>query len=285
VDEYPDTTVVGEIGDEAGVDMVALYTGGGDKLHMAYCFDLLQPEHSAPHLHAVLHRFERAAGDGWPCWALSNHDVTRLATRWGGEKPPAGLLRLAAALQLSLRGTSCIYQGDELGLTESDVPFEALQDPYGITMWPEIKGRDGCRTPMAWEAETPDLGFGSAAARPWLPLDPRHRPLAADRQEADSGSLLHHYRHLLRWRRGVPALTLGTIDLWPVHEQVLAYVREHAGERVLCAFNLSGASAVRPLPAGARVGATLADSGAGGARVDAGVLQFDPWGVLFARLD
>ncbi|HEX4510257.1 MAG TPA: alpha-glucosidase, partial [Burkholderiaceae bacterium] len=237
-DEYPDTTVVGEIGDEAGVDMVALYTGGGDKLHMAYCFDLLSPDCTAEHLHGVLARFERVAGDGWPCWALSNHDVTRLATRWGGAAPAPALLRLAVALQSSLRGTSCIYQGDELGLTEADVPFEALQDPYGITMWPEIKGRDGCRTPMPWSSVGADLGFGSGTARPWLPLAPEHRLLAVDRQEADPTSLLHHYRRMLAWRRTQPALLHGSIDLWPVHAQVLAYVREHAGERVLCAFNL-----------------------------------------------
>jgi alpha-glucosidase len=284
-DHYPDSAIVGEIGDEAGVDMVALYTGGGDKLHMAYCFDLLSPDCAAPHLHAVLSRFERAAGDGWPCWALANHDVARLATRWGGASPPPGLLRLAAALQLSLRGTSCIYQGDELGLPEAEVPFEALQDPYGINMWPQIKGRDGCRTPMPWEADGADLGFGSGAARPWLPLAPEHRALAVDRQEPDPASLLHHYRRLLAWRRGQPALLRGTIDLWPAHEQVLAYVRELAGERILCAFNLSATGAVLALRSGMRVAVTLADSGASGAHADGGTLRFDPWGVLFARLD
>ncbi|MEO8410970.1 MAG: alpha-amylase family glycosyl hydrolase [Propionivibrio sp.] len=129
---------------------VAEYSGGGDKLHMAYCFDLFARDHSAPYLHDVLSRFEAIAGGGWPCWALSNHDVVRVATRWGGSEPSPQLLRLAAALQMSMRGTPCLYQGDELGLPEAVIAFEDLQDPFGITMWPEYTGRDGCRTPMPW---------------------------------------------------------------------------------------------------------------------------------------
>lgn len=138
---------------------VAEYTSGGDKLHMAYCFELLGTKHGAEFIHTVLSRFEEIAPEGWPCWALTNHDVPRVATRWGGEQPNPGLLRLAAAMQLSLRGSPCLYQGDELGLPEAAIAFEDLQDPYGITMWPEYKGRDGCRTPMPWQAKAVDLGF------------------------------------------------------------------------------------------------------------------------------
>ena len=284
VDQYPDTTMVGEIGDDDGLARVAEYTAGGDKLHMAYCFDLLGTKHDAPFLHGVFQRFAQVVGSGWPCWAIANHDITRVATRWGGAQPPAGLLRLAAALQLSLRGSSCIYQGDELGLPEADIAFEDLQDPYGITMWPEFKGRDGCRTPMAWDATAPDLGFGSGAQRPWLPLASAHRALAADRQEKDAGSLLQHYRQLLAWRRGHAALLHGEMDLLPVHPQVLAWVRHHGGERLLCAFNLSDGEARRALPPGMQVHSVLADSGAQGGSVQGGELHFQPWGVLFARL-
>ena len=284
LDRYPDTTMVGEIGDDDGLARVAEYTGGGDKLHMAYCFDLLGAPHDAPYLHGVFTRFAQVVGSGWPCWAITNHDIARVATRWGGTNPPPGLLRLAAALQLSLRGSSCIYQGDELGLPEAEIAFEDLQDPYGIAMWPEFKGRDGCRTPMPWDAGAPDLGFGSGAARPWLPFAESHRALAVDRQERDPASLLHHYRHLLSWRRGHPALIDGAMDLLPRHAQVLAYVRSSADERLLCAFNLSDSAATFVLPAGTAVAGVLADSGAGGAAVQGGEIRFQPWGVLFARL-
>ena len=283
LDQYPDTTMVGEIGDDDGLARVAEYTAGGDKLHMAYCFDLLGERHDAPFVHGVLERFGRIVGSGWPCWALSNHDVTRVATRWGGPEPDPALLRLALALQASLRGSVCLYQGEELGLPEADVPFEDLQDPYGITMWPQYKGRDGCRTPMPWSAEAPDLGFGSGAARPWLPLVPAQRALAVDRQEADPGSMLQAARRLLHWRRTQPALVHGELALLPVHEQVLAFVREHQGERVLCAFNLSAQPAELALPAGLALAQQL-DSGIGGAQPVGATLQFAPWGVLHARL-
>ena len=283
LDQYPDTTMVGEIGDDDGLARVAEYTAGGDKLHMAYCFDLLGERHDAPFVHGVLERFGRIVGSGWPCWALSNHDVTRVATRWGGPEPDPALLRLALALQASLRGSVCLYQGEELGLPEADVPFEDLQDPYGITMWPQYKGRDGCRTPMPWSAEAPDLGFGSGAARPWLPLSEAQRTLAVDRQEADPGSMLQAARRLLHWRRTQPALVHGELALLPEHAQVLAFVREHQGERVLCAFNLSAQPAELALPAGLALAQQL-DSGIGGAQPVGATLQFAPWGVLHARL-
>src|SRR5438045_6208973 len=115
---------------------------------MVYCLDLLAPDFSGRYVHAVLEKFERVGAQGWPCWAIANHDTVRVATRWGGAEPPAALLRTAAAMQLTLRGSPCIYQGDELGLRESAIAYEDIQDPYGLAMWPEFKGRDGCRTPM-----------------------------------------------------------------------------------------------------------------------------------------
>jgi alpha-glucosidase len=285
VDRYGETTMLGEIGDEAGVTMVAQYTEGGDKLHKGYCFDLITSAYDAPHVRRVIDRFESVAGSGWACWALGNHDCLRVATRWGGATPSPALLRLTPALQLSLRGSSCIYQGDELGLPEAEVPFEALQDPYGITMWPEHKGRDGCRTPMPWDSTAADLGFGSGTARPWLPLAESHRALAVDRHEADADSLLHHYRRLLHWRKGQPALIRGDIELLPEHPQVFGHVRSLRDERVLCAFNLSERDATWTLPAGLRLGRVLDDSGANGARVAGdGTLRFQPYGVLFAQL-
>jgi len=287
-DRYEDATMVGEIGDESGMVMVAQYSSGGDKLHMGYCFDLLTDRYDAPYIRGVIAKFERVAAtpdQGWACWALSNHDCKRIATRWGGAHPPAALLRLAPALQFSLRGASCIYQGDELGLPEADIAYEDLQDPYGITMWPEFKGRDGCRTPFPWESASPDLGFGGGDrhAKPWLPVAESHRALAVGAQEADPGSVLHHYRHLLNWRRGQPALMHGDLTLLPEHPQVLAHVRRHGEQRLLCAFNLSAAPATLTLD-GESVAAVLSDSGATGAVAQGSTLTFEPYGVLFARL-
>jgi alpha-glucosidase len=287
LDAYPNTTMVGEIGDDDGLARVAEYTSGGDKLHMAYCFDLLGTAHSAQHLHGIVRRFEEVAPGGWPCWALSNHDVTRMATRWGegGAAAPQGLLRLAAALQMSLRGSPCIYQGDELGLPEADIAFEDLQDPYGITMWPEFKGRDGCRTPFPWTAVAPDLGFatGSTSAKPWLPVAESHRALSADVQEAKAGSLLHFYRQLLQWRKTHGVLVDGNLEVLPVHPQVLAFVRTNDAQHLLCVFNFSDSVAAWPVPAGWQGAKLLEGSGLAGAKLQAGTLQLAPWGGAYLQ--
>jgi alpha-glucosidase len=243
--------------------------------------------HSAPYIHTTLQRFGEVVGGGWPCWALSNHDVVRVATRWGGAAPAPGLLRLAAALQMSLRGSPCLYQGDELGLPEADLAFEDLRDPYGITMWPEFKGRDGCRTPMPWSSQAADLGFAanpSSVASPWLPVSETHRALAVDVQEKQADSLLHFYRNLLQWRKTQAALIHGDMTLMPVHEQVLAYVRTHESDQVLCLFNFSDADARWAIPAGVQPGGVLMDSGLQGARVEGVAVHLAPWGGAFIRL-
>lgn len=285
LDEYPNTTMVGEIGDDDGLARVAEYTSGGDKLHMAYCFDLLGTAHSAAHFRGFVKRFEEVAPGGWPCWALSNHDVVRVASRWGSTAPTAApaLLRLGAALQMSLRGSPCIYQGDELGLPEADIAFEDLQDPYGITMWPEFKGRDGCRTPMPWVSQSADLGFSSvpAAAKPWLPVAATHVPLAADVQERDSASLLHFYRQLLRWRKTRPSLLSGSLQVLEAHPQVLAYVRQLEGETTLCVFNFSDAPVTWAVPAEFVSLQPVQGSGLPAVPLQAGALVLPAWGGAF----
>ncbi len=287
LDEYPNTTMVGEIGDVDGLGMVAQYTAGDSMLHMAYCFDLLGVAHSASHIHGVLQRFNQVVGSGWPCWALANHDVTRLATRWGGAQPPQALLRMAAALQMSLRGSLCIYQGDELGLPEADIAFEDMQDPYGITMWPDSKGRDGCRTPMPWQSKVKDIGFeinGHAESKPWLPISEAHRALAVDVQEQHSSSLLQFYRQLLTWRKSQAALIHGELQLLAPHDQVLAYVRACAGQKILCLFNMSSSAAQWALPAGISVQAELTQSGLQGATLNKATVSMSPWAGVFFRL-
>ena len=89
---------------------------------------------------------------------------------------PTRSARQTAALLLSLRGSVCLYQGEELGLPEADILFEELTDPPGIRFWPEYKGRDGCRTPIPWdEGEAPN---GFTTGKPWLPVKPPHSALA-----------------------------------------------------------------------------------------------------------
>jgi len=206
----------------------------------------------------------------------------RSAPRGGAPHPDARLLRLAAAFQASLRGTVCLYQGEELGLPEAELRFEDLQDPYGITMWPQFKGRDGCRTPMPWTADAAHAGF-TTGAKPWLPVAATHTALAVDQQAGRADSLLSYFTQLLHWRRQQPALLHGCMTLLPEHPQVLAFVREDGAQRVLCAFNFSDSAAVLALPEGWTQANTLTGSGLAGASVDAGQIRFEPWGGLFLQ--
>jgi alpha-glucosidase len=287
LDQYPNTTMVGEIGDDDGLARVAEYTSGGDKLHMAYCFDMLGTAHSAAHFRGFVQRFEEVAPGGWPCWALSNHDVVRVASRWGGADKPAhpNLLRLGAALQMSLRGSPCIYQGDELGLPEVEIAFEDMQDPYGITMWPEFKGRDGCRTTMPWKAAAQDMGFStvSPASKPWLPVAETHRTLAVDLQEANTDSLLHFYRELLRWRKTQAVLVHGSLDVLPAHPQVLAFVRAHGPQRLLCVFNFTDSAVAWTAPTDWQGAKLVEGSGLAGATLNDATLMLAPWGGAYLQ--
>ena len=236
---YPGSATVGEIGQgPRSLELMAEYTGGGDKLHMAYTFDFLSAAFSADHFRSHVERFEAAAADGWPCWAFSNHDVVRHVSRWrshaGGDD--RRFAKLAAALLLSLRGSVCLYQGEELGLPEAELAFEDLVDPYGITFWPEFKGRDGCRTPMPWVRDGVHAGFSSQ--QPWLPLDERHRALAVDVQEDDSASMLNSYRRFLAWRREQPLLIDGDIQVRYHDDDLLVFERRLGEQAWLCLFNL-----------------------------------------------
>ena len=239
LDQFPDTTSVGEVGDShKAMALMAEYTSGGDKLHMCYSFEFLGPEYTAAHFRTRIQAFFDASKDGWPCWSFSNHDVDRHLTRWApfGESP-AALGRQAAALLLSLKGSVCLYQGEELGLPQADINFEELTDPPGIRFWPEYKGRDGCRTPMPWEEGEPPNGF--TTGKPWLPVKAPHAALNVARQEADPNSMLAFYRRLLTWRRGHDALVDGDIAFFKVAEPVLAFRRSSPGGNLVCVFNLS----------------------------------------------
>jgi alpha-glucosidase len=229
-------TLLGELSGDGQLERMASYTKGRDLLHFAYGFDLTNCALAPAALRAIMEELDGQIGDGWPCWSFGNHDVVRAVSRHGGKDPPAALAKLLPALLASLRGSICIYQGEELGLPEAELAFEDLRDPPGITFWPTFKGRDGARTPMPWVADHPFAGFSDA--RPWLPLPAAHRERAVDLQEADPASVLRSTRHFLAWRKEHPALCLGRQRFLEAPEPVLALVREDAGETLLCVFNL-----------------------------------------------
>ncbi|KZN49995.1 alpha-glucosidase family protein [Pseudoalteromonas luteoviolacea] len=239
LNEYPGTVSLGEISSEDSLKTMAEYTSGGDKLHMGYSFELLTNDYSAKYIRETVSRLEAVMTEGWPCWAFSNHDVERVASRWSkdGQTVNPQQVKMLTALLGSLRGSVCMYQGEELGLGEAQVAFEDLQDPYGITFWPNFKGRDGCRTPMPWSVEQAHAGF--TQGKPWLPVADAHAQTAVDLQEQDDDSILAQYRAFLAWRKTRPELVTGDIEFITTKEPVLAFYRTLEDKKMLCLFNLT----------------------------------------------
>jgi len=283
IDGYGARMAVGEVGDEGrSLATVAAYTSGGDKLQMCYTFDLLGPEFSAAHVRKCVTAFEQQVVDGWICWAFSNHDVVRHVSRWlrPGDDAEA-MAKFAIDLLVSLRGSICLYEGEELGLPEAEIAFEDLRDPYGIRFWPAFKGRDGCRTPMPWESAAPNAGF--TTGKPWLPVPDTHRARALDVQQGDAASVLAHYRGALTFRRAHPALVSGAIEFLDAEDDVLAFIRSTDSERLLCLFNFAGESAEWAVPAELAQLQMLEASGQG-ARIEGMAVMLDPLSSCFAQL-
>jgi len=240
-DEFPGTVTLGEIGEGAAIDATARYTNAERGIDTGYTFELTKPAFSAGRLTEVVGAVEASIGRGWKTYAFSNHDVVRAVSRWGALPDLGGdriaLAKLLMALLTSLRGSVCLYQGEELGLTEAELDFEEIVDPPGIEFWPTYKGRDGCRTPFPWDSRAPNAGFG--LTKPWLPVPEEHRAMAADLQAADPDSVLSFARRFLAWRKQHPALITGAMELLDLPEPVFGFVRTHGDARLLCLFNIS----------------------------------------------
>lgn len=234
-DSYSDRYLIGEIGDDNPLARQREYTATPERLHSAYAFTFLNARRPTPSLFAnALHGWDGAAGV--PSWSFSNHDVPRFPTRLAHDDPAR--TRLLMMLLLTLRGGIYLYQGDELGLPQAQVPFERLRDPEAIAFYPHGIGRDGARTPMPWTAQDRMAGFTDAEDA-WLPLDPRHAAMAADRQAAEPSSMLQFTRRMIALRKAHPALTgEDWRALAAPPDDVLAFTRSAPGEQLLCAFNL-----------------------------------------------
>jgi glycosidase len=223
--EFPGRVLVGEA--YIPVEELAGYLGHGndDEFHLAFNFELLLSPWEHQHLTLAIERSEALHPEGvWPTYAISNHDQPRHATRWGPHRA-----RAAAFLLLTLRGVPVLYAGEEIGMVDADPAI--LPDPPF-----DRAGRDACRTPMQWDASPTGGGFTSGT--PWLPLvDAKTRNVAE--QATDPHSLLSLYRRLIAARRASPALSAGhQRSLFGVAPDVLAWLREAAGERVLMLLNV-----------------------------------------------
>ncbi len=285
-DRYPGAAMFGEIGPDRDVmATTAAYTKAGRRLHMAYSFELLSAPFTAQAIRRVVEEVRREIGSGWPCWSLANHDVVRCVTRLGLDADPDAGAALVTALVTSLGGGACLYQGEELGLDEATIAPDDMQDPYGIRFWPDQPGRDGCRTPMPWQANAPQAGF--SAVSPWLPIPPGHQARAVDQQVDNPDSAHARVRRFLHWRRGEPAMREGVLRFLDAPEPILAILREKDGARILSLFNLS--SDVQYLTPDMFAGGSLAGFGQPvtlrgfDAKVSGGHLTLPPFGIALFR--
>lgn len=233
VDGYdPPRVTIGEVHIFDWEEWVRYYGDDLDGMHMPFNFTLLYVPWDAAAVRDRIDELEGVLPEGaWPSYVLGNHDEPRLATRFGPERA-----RLAAMLLLTLRGTPTLYYGDELGMTEVFIAPADQQDPWAIRE-PEL-GRDGCRTPMQWDASG-SAGFSDADRdRLWLPLTPDQATVNVETLDHSSTSILTLYRRLLRLRRDMPALHQGSyVPIEGMPDGVFGFLRAFETERVYAVLN------------------------------------------------
>ncbi|MBX2833500.1 MAG: alpha-glucosidase family protein [Micavibrio sp.] len=241
MDEYPDKMTLGEISCDNVFERTAEYTAAG-RLNTAYNTDLMAGVHKDLSSSLIINPIEAALRQGgWPSWAFSNHDVVRAASRWlpdgDGFSHDPEFSKMLIGLLGCLYGTAFYYQGEELGLPEARLKFEELHDPWGIHLWPEWQGRDGCRTPIPWVDNMPDNG--------WLPVPDSHKALSVEKESLSENSTLNFTKKFLNWRKDQTCLKLGDIRfLETPNDKILHIVREYEGESRNCIFNFSAVPAI-----------------------------------------
>jgi alpha-glucosidase len=276
-DEYPGRFTVAEVGGDDAVREMKLFTAGEHRLNSAYGFDFLYAGRLTPQLvREAAEQWPDAPGVGWPSWAFENHDAPRALSRWTPEGvDPAAYARMKMALLCALRGNIILYNGEELGLDQVEIPFELVKDPEALKNWPLTLSRDGARTPLPWASGESHAGFSSVD--PWLPVGAAHSDLAVDRQQDDPASLLNLTRRLVAMRAAHPALRLGANARWIAEGDLLGFDRIAGGEHIRCLFNLGGGT-IDIAPHGAGAAPIVALNGADPAHLP-------PCGALWLKLE
>ncbi|HEU5471174.1 MAG TPA: glycoside hydrolase family 13 protein [Actinophytocola sp.] len=242
LDEYPGSLALGQIqvaGDERYLRP--------DELHLADNVQLVAAEFDADAVRrAIEESLSAVAGTGaQPTWTLANHDVVRQVSRYGGGAAGTRRARAMALVELGLPGVVHLYNGEELGLPDVDLPEAALRDPRWKRSGHRLPARDGCRVPLPWEGTEPPFGF-TDGTRTWLPMPPEWMVLTVEQQLEDPDSTLSLYRHAIELRRRHPAFAGSTLDWFGAPAGCFAYRRRGGG--LSCALNTT--SAPVPLPPG-----------------------------------
>jgi alpha-glucosidase len=229
-DEFPARVLIGEI--YLPVERLVAYYGKDlSGAHLPFNFALISAPWHAREIEDLIARYEAALPPGaWPNWVLGNHDKPRLASRIGREQA-----RVAAMLLLTLRGTPTLYYGDEIAMPQVAIAPEDVRDPFEKNVPGLGVGRDGCRTPMQWDASE---YAGFSQVRPWLPLASGHTHENVVNLDADTKSILSLYRLLIALRRKRQELASGIYEPLVAEGDLLLYRRSANGKFVTIALNL-----------------------------------------------
>ncbi|KAA0083694.1 glycoside hydrolase family 13 protein [Mycolicibacterium sp. P9-64] len=243
LNDYPDAVTIGEIWVFDNGDFAKYLRP--DELHLGFNFRLVRAKFDAAGVRSAIENSLAAAdlAGSPPTWCLSNHDVEREVSRYGGGAMGLARAKAMALVMLALPGTVFVYNGEELGLPNVDLPDEVLQDPTWERSGHQERGRDGCRVPMPWSGETPSFGF-SDTADTWLPMPPDWSALTAEKQDGVPGSALSLFREAIELRHGRGDLGDG-VEWLDSAEDVLAF---RGVDGIVCVLN-TGAHPV-PLPEG-----------------------------------
>jgi len=216
-----------------------------DTLHQIFNFDFMATPWDVDRLRAVIRRtMDGLAIVGAPAtWALSNHDTPRVVSRLGGGDEGRRRARAMALVAHALPGAVYVYQGEELGLADADIPDAARQDPVFFRTNGEQKGRDAARVPMPWSGDTPPYGFGSEA-RTWLPMPDDWALFTVTAESADPTSALAQYRETLRLRHELPGLQGDDLEV-PDSPDAVLVIRRGAG--FACVVNCGERAADSPV--------------------------------------
>jgi len=238
LDRYPKRYAIGETFYSTPAK-AALYSGD-DRLHAAFNFSLLESKWDPRQYLSAIIQWEKEVGDRvWPNYVLNNHDQPRSVTRWKDD-PQDRRARVAATLLLTLRGTPYMYYGEEIGMRDIKVKRSEIMDPPGKRYWPLYKGRDGCRSPMQWDAS---IYSGFSKSRPWLRVHPEYPRRNVSSQLQDEHSLLSFYKRLIGLRRQSIVLRRGNFSVVEHNNPTcLVYLRSHAKKSNLIALNFSDKS-------------------------------------------
>jgi glycosidase len=258
-----DRALLGEVFGTPGELRRYVEDDGRPGLNLVFLFDFLVAPYDAGRLRSLIARFEgEYPAPHVPTYVLENHDRERSMTRLGGDERKA---RVMATLLCTLRGTSVLFQGQEIGMTNRPIALRDANDPvpHVVAPWmpewvhsrlPERLNRDEVRVPMQWSAEE-GAGFTDPGVPTWLPIDDDHVRVNVEAQAEDPRSLLSWYRELLVLRRSSTALRSGSLELFDTDPDVLAFERHEDGERFATVANL-GERTVRHPVNGAEVAAT-----------------------------